>query len=583
MIQIKLLLSKYFTLFRIVFSLIWLTLLSSTDSYFSIYVLIAFCSFYLLLKREAASTIHCVFSVFHFFLSVLFSGLVLLANYPVFTSIGDPALIGRSTSIIMNLINGLLAFVGGVCVFYPLVSFFLSRFPFDCSDPENKKDSRYLPWFIFGSLLFINLIHLFLVEYPGNLTEDSFTQISEMISGRYSNFNTYWHTMMLQAILTIGYGLFHDINAAVALFTVLQMILLTGAFTYCLMTLYHYGVPKSALWLFYLIYALVPYNLALSITVWKDVLFAASTLLLLCSWFRIMKGIGHSSLYNYIIFSFGSLIFFLSRANGWFIYLAAFFAVLACRRKNRMFLAWMGSFAVLGWFLLNPALTLLGVSGGDPVESFSIPIQQVSRVISDGCDISEEDEHLLSRIVDLEEVPSLYTSWISDPMKAEIRSKDPNYLIEHLGAYGKLWIRLGMKYPWSYVKAWVDQTKGYWNGGYDYFMYSETITDNPYGAEKTGGGNPIASLFRFYFGLSRHLIFFEPLHSIGLHIWILILCFILNLKRGVEQWVLSVPLLVLVVGLWAGTPVYSCFRYVYPIFVSMPLILSTALWKSKNA
>lgn len=582
MIQIKSLLFKYFTIFRIFFSLIWLTLLSSTDSYFSIYVLIGFFSIYLQLKPVSSGDQHNGDRVLSIFLSCIFSVLILLANYPVFTTIGDPAFIGRATSMIMNLINGMLCFLGGLCTFYPIISFFLTYFPVTCVTRKQLLQ-KYLPWVIFGTLLFVNLIHLFLVEYPGNLTEDSFTQISEMVSGQYSNFNTYWHTMIFQTALTAGYGLFHDINASVAFFTVLQMIVLTVSFSYCLMTLYHYGVPKAVLWVFYLIYAIIPYNLALSITVWKDVLFAAATLLVLCSWLRIIKGIGHSVLHNYFVFIIGSLLFLLSRTNGWMIYLVTFCVVLAFCHKDRKFLALMGSMAVLGWFLLNPALTLLGVSGGDPVESFSIPIQQVSRVIADGCELSEEDQHLLSNVVDLNEVPSLYTNWISDPMKVEIRSKNPDYFMDHLGEFGRLWVRLGVKHPWSYVKAWVDQTKGYWNGGYDYSLYSETITDNPYGVEKTIDGNPVASLFRMYFGLSRHLVFFEPLHSIGLHIWILILCFILNLKRGVEQWVLSVPLLVLVVGLWAGTPVYSCFRYVYPIFVSIPLILSTALWKSKNA
>lgn len=45
-----------------------------------------------------------------------------------------------------------------------------------------------------------------------------------------------------------------------------------------------------------------------------------------------------------------------------------------------------------------------------------------------------------------------------------------------------------------------------------------------------------------------------------------------------EVWVISVPVLLLVVGLWFGTPVYSCFRYVYPLFISFPLILSTAMY-----
>lgn len=241
----------------------------------------------------------------------------------------------------------------------------------------------------------------------------------------------------------------------------------------------------------------------------------------------------------------------------------------------------MGTLAMIGWVLLNPALVVLGVSEGDIVESLSVPIQQVSRVISEGCSLTEEEEKLLSRVVDLEEVPDLYTNWLSDPMKVELRSKDPDYFESHLSEYRNLWLRLGMKYPWQYLKAWVDQTKGYWNGGYPYAMYSETITGNPYGLEKSASGNPVASLFRLYFGLSRHVIFFEPLHSIGLHVWITVLCFILNLKKKREQAVIMVPLLLLVLGLCFGTPVYCCFRYVYPLFVSFPLILAMTLHRNE--
>ena len=77
------------------------------------------------------------------------------------------------------------------------------------------------------------------------------------------------------------------------------------------------------------------------------------------------------------------------------------------------------------------------------------------------------------------------------------------------------------------------------------------------------------------------MVFFEPLHSIGLHVWILILCFLLNLIRRREEWIISVPVLVLVIGLWFGTPVYACFRYVYPLFVCIPLIVSTAFYSKE--
>ena len=186
---------------------------------------------------------------------------------------------------------------------------------------------------------------------------------------------------------------------------------------------------------------------------------------------------------------------------------------------------------------------------------------------------------LLEKVVDVDEVADLYTNWISDPMKIEVRSKDYAYFLENISDYRDLWIRLGLRYPWEYVKAWVDQTKGYWNAGYDYAMYSETVTDNPYGVEKSGGIPVVSGLFRLYFGLSRHLIFFEPLHSIGLHVWIFLLSLILNIRKKREVWIISMPLLLLLVGMWFGTPVYCCFRYVYPLFVSLPLIVSTSVWK----
>ena len=419
---------------------------------------------------------------------------------------------------------------------------------------------------------------MFLVEYPGNATEDTFTQISEMASGVYSNFNTFWHTMLLRTILCVGYNIFGDLNASVALFCALQMALMAAAFTYCVVTMHALGVPKWFLVSSYLIFLLIPYNMAMSITIWKDVLFAASTLILLSSWIRIMKCIGKIPFINYVVFVLSSILFFLSRTNGWMIYLVTFLFALIPMRHHRRLIAVMGFLAVFGWFLLNPMLSMLGVTGSDTVESLSIPIQQVSRVIADGCDLSTEEEALLSRVVDLESVPERYTSWISDPMKEEIRSHDLSYFENNLREYRTLWFRLGLRYPWEYVKAWVDQTKGYWNAGYDYFLYAETITDNPYGVVKTGGGNLIASLFQLYFGLSRHVIFFEPLHSIGLHIWILVLCFVLNVKHRRKESILSVPLLLLVIGHCFGTPVYSCFRYVYPLFVSFPLIVSTAIF-----
>ena len=576
MLLIKNFIAKFLPIFNILFIIIWLNNLARTDAYFSVYALISFFSFYLIVSgfhkehlkqnRFLILMISCILSV-----------LTILGNYPLFTMLRDPERIGRATNLMVNFINTGFSFIGGICVFYPVLSWLFNSKPFLAHNKHLIKKYKFLPVLFFLLIAGMNLIHLFLVEFPGNITEDTISQIEEMVSGSYSNFNTFWHTMMFEGILSVGYRIFGSVNAAVGLFSVFQILVMSVAFTYSLVTMDEYGVSSKVTLASFLLFLMMPYHMALTISIWKDVLFAGGCLIMITALLRIIKGIGLHSILDYLLFVIGSLLFILSRTNGWIIYLVFAALYLLFNHRSKFLLAAMSTVSILGWFLLNPMLSILNVSGGDPVESLSIPIQQVSRVIVEGHELSDEDMALISRVVDIEDVPELYVEWLSDPMKVEVRSKNYDYFLSNFGEYRALWVRLGMKYPWTYVKAWVEQTKGYWNGGYGYAMYSETVIENPYGIVKTAGGNPIASLFRLYFGLSRHVVFFEPFHSIGMHVWLMILCFILNLVKKNDAWIISIPLLLLVIGLWFGTPVYACFRYVYPLFVCVPLVVSTAL------
>ena len=49
-----------------------------------------------------------------------------------------------------------------------------------------------------------------------------------------------------------------------------------------------------------------------------------------------------------------------------------------------------------------------------------------------------------------------------------------------------------------------------------------------------------------------------------------------------KNWLLCLPPLVLIVGLWFGTPVYSEFRYAYPVFLSLPVILMATLFEQRE-
>lgn len=580
MISNKRLLPVFFRAFKIVFIIIWLSNLALTDAYISVYALIAFGAFYAVVRNPDYALTRPERSIL-LICAIVFSLLVLAANYPVFTRMRDLSTIQASTNRMVNLLNSFFSLIGGVVVGDSLLCLFYCKIRNGSFVQLRSPESKYYRIFVLGCfviILFIDLLHLFLVEFPGNVTEDPFTQIGEMVSGQYSNFNTYWHTMFLQGVLSVGYSLFGDINVAVAFYCTVQATIMAATFAYCLGTLYLAGVPSWFLLCSLMVYGVLPYNIALSITIWKDVLFSAGCLLLVCALYRLLNGLGKWKFANYFSLVSGAVLFALARNNGWYVFLISLFVFLWPLRKNFKVLGTLLAVFAVCWTMTNPVLNMLQVSGGDYTESLSIPLQQVSRVIADGCDLTEEENELISQVLDIEEVPQLYTNWLSDPIKIEFRSNNTDYFEENVGSYVKLWVKLGLRYPGEYLKAWVDQTKGYWNGGYGYGMYSETVTDNPYGVEKSGGNNLIATLFRLYFGLSRHVIFFEPFHSIGLHVWITALCCLFNAMLKRKEWILSVPLLVLVLGLCLGTPVYASFRYAYPVFVCLPLILGSTMY-----
>ena len=107
------------------------------------------------------------------------------------------------------------------------------------------------------------------------------------------------------------------------------------------------------------------------------------------------------------------------------------------------------------------------------------------------------------------------------------------------------------------------------------------MDDNSYGVANTVEENLIQKLFAAAFRYLEKPAFLQPLVSIGLHIWALITCTLINVLKKREEFLLGIPLLVLTVGLWLGTPVYSEFRYAYPIILGMPLILGvTAFGKT---
>lgn len=505
-------------------------------------------------------------------LAAVFSIAVTLANYHLFQPL---------FSLLVLLELG-LCLLGGWVVGFHILLFAGRALPLSENvSPEKRTRPGGFFLLCFLSVAVIDLTYLFFAAWPGILTADTIDQLLQIDSGNYNNINPFWHTQLMRLFIQPVQRLTGSYQTGVGVFSVFQILLMSAAFAYVLMTLYQRQFPKLCLISAWAFYALVHYNISYSVTLWKDIPFSLACLVITVALYRILTDMGKHQKADRFLFFLSGLALCVVRTNGILTYGILLLAVclVPSLRKFRL-IPWMAGILILGILLQGPVLTVMNVSGGDYVETMSIPLQQVARVVYEGRELDDAERELVETVADMETIRQVYSSEISDPMKGLVRQSPANAAIQKdPSAYFRLWLRLGLQYPGDYLKAWVDQTKGYWNGGYLYWVVAgQNVFENDLGIEATSGNNIIGKLFDLYIRYSQLASFLLPLISIGLFTWLMVLCCCLLRKRKHPAWILTLPSFSILVGLLIGTPVFSEFRYAYPMIISCPLVLCVTIF-----
>lgn len=549
---------------------IWITNLaplSSTDTYYTVYLMWGVmgllcmssnCQRPVVLSQKELLSLSCC--------AVLFSVAAVVGNYSLFEPL----------SVIQNLFNCVCCLMGGSVVGLHILTWMLRCSWFAAAE---RKTAWRIGVLVFLFISCVDLLYLFQVRFPGVLTTDSITTIRQLMGTQpYNNTMPFWHTMTVKLFVELGLAIFGDINSAVALFHVTQILFLAGCCAYSVMTLYEIGIPKAFVFGVFLLYAVVPYQIVYSVTLWKDMLFAGAALLMVTALLRILRGQG-KAVTNHIVFSLGAIGLCLWRTNGWFAAVFTFLIFLVLMRREKRLLALLGAVIVVCWVLLNPVLNLIGVQKTDYMEAFAVPFQQIARVVANDREMTEEDRALLAKVFDLEKMREKYDPLTVDPIKFEtFDHSQMEYLREHWQEYLSMYLRMARQNPGDFAKAWIDETKGYWNGGYFFWIYTKGVDQNEFGLVSSNGMGMIARCFHAAFRYLEKPEFLQPIYSIGVHIWVIISSFVVCILRRKKEALLSVPLLVLTVGLWLGTPVYAEFRYAYPMILTAPVILCATLF-----
>ena len=454
--------------------------------------------------------------------------------------------------------------------------------------------------FIYAGIVFLALLPLFLINFPGTMTVDSFNQLSQARGLTPLHDHHPWvHTLIIKLFYNIGYSLSNNVTVGIAAFILAQMLLVSLGLGFTAETLASLGSGRMGAVIVIAGFILFPYHAAFTITMWKDILFALGVLIITILLYKELVAGIRPGVADSLLFVLSSLAVCLFRHNGFYAYILcalifAFRAIVNRRSSD----AYVGKNARTALFTLvsilicliinGPVKSGLNVQNGDFGHELAIPLQQIARVVQLNGDISDEELEELARVNSIEYIVNNYEPGGADNMIQWLVAGDSDYVKNNKGRFLKLYLSLGLKNPNAYIMAFIDQTKGYYTtmmpeqtAYYGILPNGDNLDNYPiFGAGVRIKINEILSKLQDV--LPVYAIFYSP----GACLLILILMIGIEKVRGRRSMLLVfLPQLCLTLTVLIATPLVADLRYAYALMLSMPsliVMVSTPLFCQKG-
>lgn len=460
------------------------------------------------------------------------------------------------------------------------------------------KTKRSGKWYVFPGLFVVCLLSYlpyYLMYYPTWFNNDAIWQMEQILGWKArSNHHPFFHTLIMQFFVTIGYRLSGTYTGAVAFYTFWQMALTAFTFAFCLYGLYKRGTRLVWIALALLFYIALPVHGMLSICMGKDAFFVSA--LMFFAWmshtFDLEK---EKSGLQWILYFVTGLSVCLLRSNGILIFAGTAFVLVVCKwhcggeaaglgrdkgkGRNVPVRTLLCAVAVLFCYLLyqGPILKGLQVEKADTIEGLTMPAQHLLCAYMRGGSLTEEEIAMIGQVLPLEKMEEYYNPYLFDVTKNLIREEGNQEVIaENKWEYFKLWLRVGLRNPMLYLEGEVRQTAGYWayRVPHDQYLYGEYfMVDNPFGIvneRKLFTYDDSLAMGKF---LARFQELYNKVWSLGLNTWVMLfgLAYLAWQKKSAMCYV---PYIMLLVSLLLATPVYNEFRYAYGLFAAFPLLFA---------
>lgn len=457
------------------------------------------------------------------------------------------------------------------------------------------RDFKYF-FAIIWAFIFLAWIPAFLIFFPGIFSYDIISQTASALGTITDNHHPILHTWLLKIFMQLGRAIFSSNEMGLGILAILQMLALSYAMTRLVCLLKKKNIPMIFVILTALVSAFWFPNACLSITMVKDVPYAAFLMLFACHFTEIVTTPKEyfSDKWNLPKFVFVSFLLFAFRNNGVHIFLFCFFFLFLLKffqyeKKIKIrFIVFVFIPIIMHMVYTGPVFSALHIKDGQVREALSIPIQQLQcTAINKEQELTEEQTYRMSYYIDdlswtTWATGRMYDPFFADPAKSCFYSDHYN---ENPIAFWKFYLQIGMQFPKEYSKAFLSNTLGFWYPNFYRYSYiecdnysSEVFMANslePLQRSSIWETKGLTDLYRSlcYTDGWRQMpvirLFFAP----GFTLWFLLYGMAMSWKkRGYLKNTLPIFLpLIGQYGIMLLSPM-SSFRYAWPFYLMLPLV-----------
>ena len=483
---------------------------------------------------------------------------------------------GKMGCDIPGLLSGIIVTAIFLVIFYVAIDRFIHR-------KNNKLHLSFTRYIYMFFIILCSYIICFLVYFPGVGMNDGLNILREGM-GIISQFPVFY-VAYITVLRMIGYH-FGGLQIAIALYTIIQVLILSVIITFILHWIINNNFPKALKVVSFLYFAFLPIICMYTISMIKDTVFSLLLVAMMIFLYEIVENnqLTHKRSF-WLAFCFLIIGITCLRNNGKYILAPLLVIMFIAYKEFRKEIV-----RCLCVFVVCIVMTNIAMHIYHAEEQFQevvgIPLQQVCAVVREDGDYKTSDKEEIERWMSVKDIQAYSDPYTVDPIKWNPDGKfNREYFNTHKKEFIKLWFSLLPSNLGLYTKAYLQSTYWFWapvqSGKVQCLFTIENIANNTWLIEFLKENhihdNPLLPAF-ISENLKRYYLLGEYFFREGILAWIMIISMIVSMKYYKKAFIIYAPCILLWLTIMISTPASFSLRYVFvfvyglPIFILLPYL-----------